>query len=126
MVLDVRNKTELFNHQILKRMETTPGIVESLIGKAEAFYITALELTKLKLTQPVAVAISVVAFKLLLIVLISILFKIFSTGAGLWLGVVTGKSNYGFFAVAALYLVLITVLHLFFQKWIKRLKSSDS
>lgn len=106
-------------------MEATQGILASLIEKAETYFITTLELTKLKFTQMVTTAVSVVAFKILLIFLVSVLFNIFSIGAGLWLGELLGKTYYGFFAVAGLYLVLILVLHLFFQKWIKGIITSS-
>lgn len=101
-------------------MDATQSKLESLIEKAEAYFITSLKLTKLKLTQTVTAAMSVVAFKLILIVMISLLFNVFSIGAGLWLGDVLGKAYFGFFAVSLLYLVLIIVVNIFFQKWIKR------
>ena len=106
-------------------MEATPGTLESLIGKAKAYFVTTLELTKLKLTQTFTAAMSALAFKVILIGLISVLLIIFSIGAGLWLGELLGKSYYGFFAVSGLYLVLIIVVHLFLQKWIKKIISNS-
>jgi hypothetical protein len=106
-------------------MDTTPGIIESLFEKAEAYFITTLELTKLKAIQTINTAMSALAVKLALIILISILAIILSIGAGLWLGDILGELYYGFFAVSGLYLVLIISLQLFLQKWLKR-KISDS
>jgi len=101
-------------------MDTTPGIIESIIEKVKAYLVTSLELTKLKLIQSVTTLLSGLVVKLLLFVLITILAIIFSIAAGLWIGEILGKTYYDFFAVSGFYLVLILMVNLFLLKWIKR------
>lgn len=102
-------------------MEGNQGNLESLIEKFKAYFITSLELTKLKLIRTVTTELSGLAFKLFLIVLISILTLILSISAGLWLGELLGKAYYGFFAVSGFYIALIAVVRLFLQNPIKRI-----
>lgn len=104
-------------------MKATPGIIESLIDKVKAYFITTLELQKLKLIRLVTTELSGLAFKFILFVLSLILTIILSIGAGLWLGKLLGETYYGFFAISGFYVALIVVILLFLQKPIKRIIS---
>jgi hypothetical protein len=44
-----------------------------------------------------------------------------NVGIALWLGELLGKVFYGFFAVAAFYILIGIIIHFFLNKWIKRL-----
>jgi hypothetical protein len=42
-------------------------------------------------------------------------------GLALWLGEILGKPFYGFFVVAAFYVITGIVIHFFMHRWIKKL-----
>lgn len=102
-------------------MEEAPGTLESLIENVKAYIITTLKLTELKVVKSVTSAISALAALLTSVVLISILVIMISIGAGLWLGEILGKIYYGFFAVAGFYVIVIVLVRVFLQNWIKSL-----
>jgi len=55
------------------------------------------------------------------VVVVATLFVlVFNIGIALWLGELLGKSYYGFFIVAAFYLIAAIVLHFFLLRWIKK------
>jgi hypothetical protein len=57
------------------------------------------------------------------IVTISLFVLVLSLGVALWLGDLLGKPYYGFFIVAAFYLLAALVMHFFLSKWIRTLIS---
>jgi Putative Actinobacterial Holin-X, holin superfamily III len=100
-------------------METTPNLIESLLASIESYIKTTYELTKLKALENITFAVTSVVSRMVIFVVL-LLFMLFSSiGAALWLGDYLGKAYYGFFSVAAFYLVLGVVLHVFLLKWIK-------
>jgi len=54
------------------------------------------------------------------IVIFSLFTLVFNIGIALYLGELLGKMYYGFFIVAAFYLIGGIVFHLFMHKWIKK------
>lgn len=101
-------------------METSSNIFESLFDKAETFGKTTYELSKLKaLETTTSVATSLVA-RLSVVLMISIFILVLNIGIALYLGALLGESYYGFFIVAAFYLIAGIVLHIFLHKWIKK------
>jgi hypothetical protein len=52
--------------------------------------------------------------------MISMFALVLNLGVALWLGELLGKSYYGFFIVAAFYLLAGLVLHFFLQRWIRK------
>jgi len=101
-------------------METPASIIETLFEKAEAYTKTTYELSKLKsLETSTRVATSLIS-RLSVIIMLSLFALVLNIGIALLLGEMLGKSYYGFFIVAAFYLVAGIVLHFFLLKWIKK------
>ncbi len=101
-------------------METTTNSFESLFEKAETFGRTTYELSKLKALETTTVVASTLVARLSVVLMMSIFILVFNIGVALYLGDLLGKSYYGFFIVAAFYLVAGIVLHFFLHKWIKK------
>lgn len=101
-------------------METSSNIFESLFEKAETFGRTTYELSKLKALETTTVVASTLVARLSVVLMMSIFILVFNIGVALYLGDLLGKSYYGFFIVAAFYLVAGIVLHFFLHKWIKK------
>lgn len=101
-------------------METPASVIEKLFERAEAFTKTTYELSKLKsLETSTRVATSLIS-RLSVILMISLFALVLNIGIALLLGEMLGKYYYGFFIVAAFYLVAGVVLHLFLHQWIKK------
>jgi hypothetical protein len=100
-------------------METTARIIETLFERAEAYGITTYELSKLKVLETTTVVVTSLVSRLSVILMISMFTLVFNIGIALLLGELLGKSYYGFFIVAAFYLVAGIILHFFLHKWIK-------
>ena len=100
-------------------METHPGQIESLVEKAEQYGKSKLELVQLKTIDISSDIISSLASKLAVTAFFSFVFLILNIGIALWIGEMLGKSYFGFFSVAAFYLIAGIVLYRFRDKWIK-------
>ena len=100
-------------------METTANSIESLFEKAETYGKTTYELSKLKLLQTTTVVVSSLLARLSVVIMVSMFALILSIGVSMYLGELLGKVYYGFFLVAAFYLLSGLVLHFFLHKWIK-------
>jgi len=105
-------------------METPASSIESLFEKAETYGKTTYELSKLKLLQTTTVVVSALLARMSVIIMICMFVVLMSLGAAMYLGEVLGKLYYGFFIVAAFYLLAGIVLHFFLHKWIKELISA--
>ena len=101
-------------------MESTSNMFESLFEKAETFGKTTYEISKLKALETTAVVASSLVARLIVVLMLSIFTLVFNIGVALYLGDLLGKSYYGFFIVAAFYLIAGIVLHYFLHKWIKK------
>jgi phosphoglycerol transferase MdoB-like AlkP superfamily enzyme len=101
-------------------METASGTIESLFERVESYGKTSYELAKLKSLQTTTHVVSSLISRLSVIILISIFMLVLNIGIALWLGELLGKSYYGFFIVAAFYLLAGIVLYFFFHQLIKR------
>jgi hypothetical protein len=103
-------------------METTsPTLqIESLYEKSEQYAKTAIQLTKLKTLETTTVVVSSMVSRLSVIVVFALFTLVLNIGIALLLGDVLGKVYYGFFIVAAFYLLFGIVLHFFLQKWIQK------
>jgi len=91
-----------------------------LFEKAETFGKTTYELSKLKALETTTVVASSIVARLSVVLMLSIFTLVFNIGVALYLGDLLGKSYYGFFIVAAFYLIAGIVLHFFLHKWIKK------
>lgn len=101
-------------------METTAKTFEALYEKAEAYSLTTFELTKLKVLDTTTVVVTSLVSRLSVILMISMFALVFNIGIALFLGELLGKTYYGFFIVAAFYLLAGIILHFFLHKWIKK------
>ena len=87
-------------------MEEKATMIESLFQKTEAWAKTNLELFRLKAIDKSADAISSVTAKIVFYVIILIALFSLNTGLALWIGEMMGKLYYGFFIVAAFYVII--------------------
>lgn len=101
-------------------MESQTGMIELLFDKAEAYSQTTIELTKLKVLETTTHVATSLISRLSVIIMLSIFVLVFNIGIALLLGELLGKPYYGFFIIAAFYLVLGIVLHFFLRKWIQK------
>ena len=92
-------------------MEHKATLIESLFEKAEAYAKTNLDLFKLKTIDKSADVVSTVLSKLVFFIVVLFIIVSINIGLALWIGELTGKSYYGFFIVAAFYVLVALVLH---------------
>jgi hypothetical protein len=104
-------------------METHPVSIESLFEQVESYGKTSYELTRLRLLETTTIVVTSLISALSVIVTISLFVLVLSLGVALWLGDLLGKPYYGFFIVAAFYLLAALVMHFFLSKWIRTLIS---
>jgi hypothetical protein len=102
-------------------MEDNSKLLESLLEKASEFGKTSIELVKLKALDKTTDVVSSLVPHSIAVILISTFVLFINLGLALWLGDILGKSFYGFFVVAAFYILAGLVLHLFMHKRIKKL-----
>ena len=102
-------------------MEDNAKSIESLIERVTDFSKTSYELAKLKtLDKSSDVASSLIPHSIVFVLFAS--FMLFANfGLAYWLGEILGNTYYGFFVVAAFYVITGLVLHFFFHKRIKNL-----
>ncbi|MBK8493245.1 MAG: hypothetical protein IPL49_20765 [Saprospirales bacterium] len=101
-------------------METPVSSMESLLGSAEVYGKTTFELAKLKALETTTLVATSLVSRLSVILAVSLFALVFNIGIALLLGDVFGKSYYGFFIVAAFYLLVAAVLYFFLPAWIKK------
>jgi len=101
-------------------MESPIQSIEKLFDRIEAYGITTLELSKLKVLESSIKILTLMASKLSVVLMVSLSILVFSIGLALYLGDLLGKMYYGFFIVAAFYLLVGIIFHLFLHEWIKK------
>jgi hypothetical protein len=101
-------------------METAINSVESLLERAGVYGKTTCELTKLRSLETTTVVATSLVSRLSVILMISLFVFVLTVGIALWLGELLGASYYGFFIVAAFYLLAGIVSHFFLHGWIKK------
>jgi len=101
-------------------METHPKGIEVLISKAESYAETRFELSKLKSLEVTnAVATSLLS-RIIIAIIITLFLLLVNVGISLLLGDLLGRPFYGFFIVAAFYMIVGIVLYFFLYKWIRK------
>jgi len=101
-------------------METRADLFESLVDKAEDYGRTTYELSKLKTLETITVVVTSLVTRLIVFCTISLFMLVFSLGVALLLGDLLGKLYYGFFIVAAFYLLAAMIMKFFLHNWIKK------
>lgn len=102
-------------------MEENARLIESLLEKATEYGKTSYELVKLKALDKTSEVVSSLIPHSVVIALIASFMLFLNLGLAFWLGEILGKNFYGFFVVAAFYVITWIVIHFFLHKWIKKL-----
>jgi hypothetical protein len=105
-------------------MDDNSKLLDSLLERATEYSKTSYELVKLKALDKTTDIISTLIPLSVVFVLIASVILFLNIGLAFWLGEILGKIFYGFFAVAAFYVVAVIVIHFFMHKWLKRLVSN--
>lgn len=101
-------------------MQEEETLVESLIEKVEQYSKTTAELFKLKTIGKTADVASSFMASIIIIIFIVLFLLITSIGAALWMGEILGKPYNGFFFVAAVYVLIISILYILRRIWLKK------
>jgi hypothetical protein len=102
-------------------METPASTIESLVERIEAYSMTTIELSKLKILETTTVIVSLLVSQMSVIFSVVLFVLVLNIGIAMWLGDLLGKAYYGFFIVAAFYLLVSIIFYLFLYKWINLL-----
>jgi hypothetical protein len=102
-------------------MEENTKLLESLLEKASDYGKTSFELVKLKTIDKTADVVSALIPHSVVIVFIASFMLFLNLGLALWLGDILGKTFYGFFVVAAFYIMAGIVIHFFLHDTIRKL-----
>jgi hypothetical protein len=101
-------------------METPASLIESLVERVEAYSKTTFELSKLKLLETTTIVVTALIPRLAAIIMFSLFALVLNIGIALLLGELLGKAYYGFFIVAAFYLLTGLIVHFFLHNWIRK------
>jgi anaerobic selenocysteine-containing dehydrogenase len=101
------------------KMKDNVTPIEMLFENVEEYTKTTIELLKLKAISKSADVISSLISKAVITISVALSIFITSIGAALWLGKCTGQNSYGFFIVAAIYLLVALLFYVFRNAWIK-------
>lgn len=101
-------------------MEAPANGIESIIQRVEAYGRTMYDLAKYKLLESTIEILTSILSRLGIILVFSFFLLILNIGIALFLGDLLGKLYYGFFIIAAFYLLAGIVLHFFIHRWIRK------
>jgi hypothetical protein len=102
-------------------MEDNTNLLDSLFEKATDYGITSFELIKLKaLDKSTDIVSSLIPLSVFILLIASFLLFL-NLGIAFWLGEMLGKIFYGFFLVAAFYILAGIIIHFFLNEWFKKL-----
>jgi hypothetical protein len=101
-------------------MEPSVSIIEPLFKRIEAYSETSLKLTKLRILDGAITVGTALITKLSVVLMFTLFIIMAGVAIAQFLGDILGKSYYGFFIVAAFYLVAGIILHFFMEHWIKK------
>jgi len=102
-------------------MEDSKKLLESLVARVTDYGKTSYELAKLQAVDKSSDVVSSIIPHTVVLILISSFMLFFNLGLAFWLGEILGKLFYGFFIVAAFYVVVGLVVHLFMHKRLKEI-----
>jgi hypothetical protein len=102
-------------------MEENPNLFESLIESVTEYGKTSIELAKLKALDKTSDVVSTIIPHSFIIALIATFILFLNLGLAFWLGDILGKTYYGFFVVAAFYLLIGAIIYFFMYKWLKKI-----
>ncbi len=93
--------------------------IKTLIDKSKDYLETKFELAKLKTIDKSADVLSAVVVMVSMIFIGSLVIILISIGLSLLIGRVLGAYHYGFFIMGAFYAVILLVIYVQRNKWIK-------
>ena len=93
--------------------------IESLFERAGEYIETRADLYKLKIVDKSSDVLSSVISKMIVLLVFVMFIFIINIGIALLLGELLGKSWYGFFVLAGLYLITGIIFHYNRKKWFK-------
>jgi len=102
-------------------MEDNAKLIESILERTAEYGKTTFELVKLKALDKTTDVVSSLFPNSIVFVLIVFFMLFLNVGLALWLGEILGKIFFGFFVLAAFYLIIGIVLHFFMHKWLKKI-----
>ncbi len=102
-------------------LEDNKKLLESLVDRATDYGKTSYELVKLQAVDKSSDVVSSVIPHAAVLVLISSFMLFFNLGLALLFGEILGKLFYGFFIVAAFYILVGLIVHLFMHKQLKEI-----
>jgi hypothetical protein len=102
-------------------METTPNSIETLVESVEAYGKTTYELSKLKALDATSTIVSAIVARLVVVSMMGLFVFVLSIGVALMIGDRMGKTYYGFFVVAAFYLIAAVIAHYVLDNWVKKM-----
>jgi hypothetical protein len=100
-------------------MNNTATPIETLFERAEDYGKTSLELFKLSAIDKSADVFSSLAVRFAIFMVGAVFTLVVNIGIAMWLGELLGKQYYGFFVVAIFYALVMSLLYLFRNEWIK-------
>jgi uncharacterized protein YqhQ len=93
--------------------------IKTLIDKSKDYLETKIELTRLKTIDKSADVLSTVVVTVSILFISFILILFISLALALYLGRVLGAYHYGFFIMGGVYAIILLIIYLKRQKWIK-------
>ena len=100
-------------------MGNSTTTIEKLIERVEVYCKTSFELWTLNAIYKASDLVSSLVVKLALTVVVLLLFSMINIGLALWIGESLNKYYYGFFVMAAFYLLFLFLIYVFRNKWVK-------
>lgn len=97
----------------------TTSTIEILFEKAENYTRTSIELAKLNVIDKSSDVLSSLISRLAIAIVFVMFILLFNLGLSFWIGEMLGNFFYGFFIVAAFYLIISIVLYYYKDQWIK-------
>lgn len=101
-------------------MEDNAKLLESFLVKVTDYGKTSFELIKLKALDKTSDVVSSLAPLSVVFIIIGTFMLFVNVGLAFWLGDILGKIYFGFFIVAAFYLVIGSALYFLTKNWLKK------
>jgi len=101
-------------------MEDHSKLIDSLLERALEYGKTSYGLVKLNVVDKTSDGISTLVPHSIVLLVMGTVLLFFNLGMAFWLGEILGEFYYGFFTVAAFYVVIAFILYFFMRKWLKR------
>ena len=95
------------------------NVMQSLFDRTGEYLETRMDLVKLKAVKKSSEVVSSIASQAILAVIFFFFFIVLNIGIGLWLGDLMNKNYYGFFTLAAFYLIAGLIIYVVKDKLIK-------